>query len=128
MNNGQRQTGGMPVSGICYHPPMAEALTDQEFRVRADEALEALQRSLLDVADEEDFDVEFQNGVLDLRFETPAPARFVVSPNAPVRQIWVSALGRGYKLPWSSETGMFSLDGETLAALVGRLVHQHLGH
>jgi CyaY protein len=106
---------------------MADALTDQEFRVRADEALESLQHSLVPLADEEDFEVEFQNGLLDLRFEAPAPARFIISPNAPVRQIWVSALGRGYKLPWSTAAGAFSLDGETLASLVERLVHQHLG-
>lgn len=106
---------------------MADSLTDQEFRVRADEALESLQRSLVPLADKEDFEVEFQNGLLDLCFEDPAPARFVISPNAPVRQIWVSALGRGYKLPWSDAAGAFALDGETLASVVERLVHQHLG-
>jgi frataxin-like iron-binding protein CyaY len=36
--------------------------------------------------------------VLQIVFEEPAPAKFVVSPNAPVRQIWVSALSRSYKL------------------------------
>ena len=106
---------------------MADSLTDQEFRVQADEALESLQRSLVPLADQEDFEVEFQNGLLDLSFEDPAPARFVISPNAPVRQVWVSALGRGYKLPWSDAAGAFALDGETLASLVERLVHQHLG-
>jgi CyaY protein len=107
---------------------MADALTDQEFRVRADEALESLQRLLVPLADKEGFELEFQNGLLDLGFEDPAPARFIISPNAPVRQIWVSALGRGYKLPWSMPAGAFALDGETLASLVERLVHQHLGH
>lgn len=106
---------------------MADALTDQEFQVRADEALESLQRSLGGLADQEDFEIEFQNGLLDLHFEAPAPARFIISPNAPVRQIWVSALGRGYKLPWSAPAGTFALDGETLASLVERLVRQHLG-
>jgi CyaY protein len=50
-----------------------------------------------------------------------------VSPNAPVRQIWVSALVRSYKLGWSPERGAFELDGETLPVLIERLIHVHLG-
>jgi CyaY protein len=70
--------------------------------------------------------VELQNGVLQLVFEDPAPAKFVVSPNAPVRQVWVSALARSFKLAWSNESSDFSLDGESLNALLTRLVEQHL--
>jgi CyaY protein len=106
---------------------MAFALSDQEFSARADESLEALQRGLLELADREGFEVEFQGGVLNVFFEEPTEARFVVSPNAPVRQIWVSALVRSYKLSWSNEHRAFELDGEPLAALIARLVHTHLG-
>ena len=101
-------------------------MTEQEFRLRADEALERAQRELMPLADAEEFEVELQNGVLQLVFEDPAPAKFVVSPNAPVRQVWVSALARSYKLAWSDESSDFSLDGETLNALLTRLVEQHL--
>ena len=59
-------------------------------------------------------------------FEEPSPAKFVVSPNAPVRQIWVSALSRSYKLAWSDDASAFALDGETLASLVERLARLHL--
>jgi iron-sulfur cluster assembly protein CyaY len=97
------------------------ALTEQEFRVKSDQALADAQRSLLPLADTEGFEVELQNGVLNVIFEEPADARFVVSPNAPVRQIWVSAMARSYKLSWSPELGAFALDGETLAALLQRL-------
>jgi iron donor protein CyaY len=103
------------------------ALTDQEFRVKSDEALERAQRALLPLADEEGFEVELQNGVLQIVFEEPSQAKFVVSPNAPVRQVWVSALSRSYKLPWSSEYSGFVLEGEPLNALLERLVRQHLG-
>lgn len=106
---------------------MPNSLTDQEFAARADQALEALQRGLLDLADQEGFEVELQSGVLNVFFEEPTEARFVVSPNSPVHQIWVSALVRSYKLSWSDEAGAFALDGETLAALIERLVHAHLG-
>jgi CyaY protein len=101
------------------------SLSEQEFRLQADHALEALQRALMPLADAEDFEVELQNGVLQVVFENP-PAKFVVSPNAPVRQVWVSALSRSYKLSWSAEAQAFTLDGEMLAALVERLARQHL--
>jgi iron-sulfur cluster assembly protein CyaY len=96
-------------------------LTEQEFRVKSDEALEDARRSLLTLADSEGFEVELQNGVLNVIFEEPSEMKFVVSPNAPVRQIWVSALARSYKLSWSPEQGRFALDGETLPKLLERL-------
>ena len=96
-------------------------LTEQDFRVKADEALESAQRSLLPLADEEGFEVELQNGVLQILFEEPTEAKFVVSPNAPVRQVWVSAMSRSYKLPWSAAASSFALDGEPLNALLARL-------
>ena len=55
-----------------------------------------------------------------------APSKFVISPNAPVRQVWVSALSRSFKLSWSDEAKTFVLDGETLDALLDRLVRQFL--
>jgi CyaY protein len=113
--------------GLWYHRDMAYTLSDQEFSAQADAALESLQRGLLELADREGFEVELQGGVLNVFFEEPTEARFVVSPNAPVRQIWVSALVRSYKLSWSDEHGAFELGGEPLAALIERLVHTHLG-
>jgi len=106
---------------------MPQTLTDQEFAARADEALESLQRELMDLADREGFEVELQGGVLNLYFEEPSETRFVVSPNAPVRQIWVSALVRSFKLSWSADRGTFELEGESLPALIDRLIHLHLG-
>src|SRR5262252_7197236 len=102
------------------------ALTGQEFRVKSDTALESARRALLPLADSEGFEVELQNGVLDLVFEEPAEAKFVVSPNAPVRQIWISAMARSYKLAWAPELGAFALDGETLPALLDRLARSFL--
>jgi len=103
---------------------MSDALSDQDFRLAADQALEQLQRTLLPLADEQGFEVELQNGVLQVVFEEPSPTKFVVSPNAPVRQIWLSAMSRSYKLAWSPDARTFVLGGETLHALVDRLVRQ----
>jgi CyaY protein len=101
-------------------------LTEQEFRLEADGALDKARRSLIALADAEGFEVELQNGVLQIEFEEPAHAKFIVSPNAPVQQIWVSAMSRGYKLSWVADTGTFALGGEGLNELLGRLVGEFL--
>jgi iron donor protein CyaY len=102
-------------------------LSEQEFRVRSDQALEGARQALLPLADSAGFEVELQNGVLDLVFEEPIDTKFVVSPNAPVRQIWVSAMARSFKLSWSQEISAFVLNGETLPRLLERLTREFLG-
>ena len=101
-------------------------LSEQEFRVKSDEALQSARRALLPLADEQGFEVELQNGVLDLVFEEPRPTKFVVSPNAPVRQIWVSAMSRSFKLTWDAAQGTFTLQNESLATLLARLTREFL--
>ena len=101
-------------------------LTEQEFRVKSDTALESARRALLPLSDSAGFEVELQNGVLNLVFEEPSETKFVVSPNAPVRQMWVSAMARSYKLAWSPELDTFALDGETLPQLLERLARLFL--
>jgi iron donor protein CyaY len=102
------------------------SLSEQDFRVKADEALEQARRALSAFADEAGFEIELQNGVMNLEFEEPAETKFVVSPNAPVRQIWVSAMSRSYKLSWAPEAGAFVLDGEPLPTLLERLAREFL--
>jgi CyaY protein len=104
----------------------SDPITESQFRLEADRALERLQRTLLPLADAEGFEVELQNGVLQVVFEEPAANKFVVSPNAPVRQIWLSAMSRSFKLSWSPQSAAFELDGEPLDALVPRLVRDFL--
>lgn len=101
-------------------------LSEQEFRVRGDEALEGAQQALLPLADAEEFEVEFQNGVLNVVFEEPRDAKFVVSPQAPVRQIWVSAMSRSFKLQWDADRSAFVLGEESLADLLNRLCREFL--
>jgi iron donor protein CyaY len=102
-------------------------LTDQEFAIKSDEALQQARHALMALADDAGFELELQNGVLNLVFEEPSETKFVVSPNAPVRQVWVSAMARSYKLPWSEDLGAFALNGEPLARLLDRLTRTFLG-
>jgi frataxin-like iron-binding protein CyaY len=101
-------------------------LSEQDFRVKSDEALEQARKALLPLADREGFEIEFSDGTLNLLFDEPSETRFVVSPNAPVKQIWVSAMARGYKLPWSPEAGTFALNGEPLPVFLMRLAQEFL--
>jgi len=102
-------------------------MDELEFRKRADEAFASLMKSLIAAEDEADFEVEDQSGALHISFEDGA--RFVVSPNTPVRQIWISALTTSFKLDWSEEEKDFLLGktGEKLKPLMGRLISQQMG-
>ena len=102
-------------------------MDEQEFRKRSDEALDGLQRALDRAADRYGFEVDLNQGALTIEFEEP-PAKFVVSPNAPVRQIWVSARVQSFKLDWNEAAGSFAFsDGRTLHQLIERLAGEQLG-
>lgn len=99
-----------------------------EFRRAAEGALERLKRHLIEREEDEGagFEVEEQNGVLNVLFEDP-PGKFVITPNTPVRQIWISALSTSFKLDWDAKASRFVLarTGEPMAALVDRLIQEH---
>ena len=103
-------------------------IDEQDFRRKCDAALEALRQRLLDLSDEHDFDVEGEGGKLELLFEEPEETRFVISPNAPARQIWISALTTSFKLGWSEAANNFVLEktGETLAQVMSRILSEQL--
>ena len=100
-----------------------------EFRRLAEIALVSLMRHLIAREEEAEsrFEVDEQGGVLNVSFEEPA-GKFVITPNAPVRQIWISALSTSFKLDWDEAASAFTLPrtGEHLMALVDRLIAEHL--
>jgi CyaY protein len=104
-------------------------MDEQEFQRKCDAAFESLRRRLQEVGDERGFEVEGGSGKLEVLFEDDDETRFVISPNTPVRQIWISALTTSFKLSWSDVKGTFVLDktGETLMQLMGRILTEQLG-
>lgn len=104
-------------------------LSEHEFQKKADSAFESLKRRLLTLGDEHGFDVEGESGKLEVVFEEPEPAKFVISPNTPIREIWISALSTSFKLGWSEERGTFvhEKSGEDLNAVMSRVISQQLG-
>lgn len=109
----------------CYTGSMMD---EQEFRRAAESAIDALKRHL--IVKEEDaeagFEVEEQNGVLNVVFEE-ASGKFVVTPNTPVRQVWISALSTSFKLDWHVDVAAFVLPrtGEQLIPLLDRLIGEY---
>jgi iron donor protein CyaY len=101
-------------------------MNDLEFRQRAETAIDALKKSLYIAEETADLEVEEQNGVLNVVFEEP-PGKFVITPNSPVRQIWISALSTSFKLDWTDDGFVLAKTGEGLNKLVERLVNEHLG-
>jgi iron donor protein CyaY len=102
-------------------------LDELQFRKHSDQAFARLKKSLIDAEDDANIEVEDQSGALHISFEDGA--RFVISPNAPVRQIWISALTTSFKLDWSDAEQDFVLakTGEKLKPLMARLINQQLG-
>src|SRR5580658_5335737 len=107
---------------------MPNVMDAQLFRDRADEALGELFRRLSAASDRYPFEADFNSGALAIEFEDP-PAKFVVSPNSPVRQIWVSAHSRSFKLEWDEARGAFVLPGsnQTLVEMIGDAIGKQLG-
>ena len=104
-------------------------MDEHEFEKKIDQSFESLRRRLLELADEYDFEVEGGSGKLEIQFEDADETRFVISPNSPVRQVWISALTTSFKLSWSEEAQSFVLDktGETLNQVMSRILTQQLG-
>jgi len=102
-------------------------MTELQFRDRAEASLTRLKKSLYSAEENAGIEVEDQAGALQIAFEDGT--RFVVSPNAPVRQIWISALTTSFKLDWSDDAEEFLLSktGESLRPLMSRLINQQLG-
>src|SRR5580700_4730798 len=104
-------------------------MDERDFQKKSDAALEALRKRLLEVGDQHDFEVEGGSGKLEIEFEDEDETRFVISPNTPVRQIWISALTTSFKLGWSDSAQAFVLDktGETLNQVMSRILTEKTG-
>ena len=104
-------------------------LDEHEFQKKSGAAFEELKRRMLDAGDEHGFDVEGESGKLEVVFEEPTPTKFVISPNTPVREIWISALSTSFKLGWSEAKNSFVLEktGEDLYGVISRVISQQLG-
>jgi len=103
-------------------------IDEATFRRESDRALESLKQSLIAAEDDDGtFEFEDNNGVMNIIFENGS-SKFVITPNTPIRQVWISAQATSFKLDWSEATHAFALPktGEDLKTLTQRLLREHL--
>jgi CyaY protein len=103
-------------------------IDEATFRRESDRALDSLKQSLIAAEDSyETFEFEDNNGVMNIIFEDGS-SKFVITPNTPIRQVWISAQATSFKLEWSESAHAFVLPktGEDLKTLTQRLLQQHL--
>ncbi len=102
-------------------------IDEATFRRESDNALHALKQALIRAEDKgAEFETEEKNGVLNINFEDGA--RFVFSPNTPVRQVWISAQSTSFKLEWNEAHHAFTFPktGEDMKTLTQRLVGEQM--
>jgi iron donor protein CyaY len=104
-------------------------IDEATFRRESDTALEALKQALIRAEEDGGFEAEEKNGVLNVLFED-GTAKFVFTPNTPVRQVWISAQSTSFKLEWNEAKHAFTLakTGEDLRTLTERLLREQLAN
>jgi iron donor protein CyaY len=103
-------------------------IDEATFRRESDIALESLKQSLISAEDDDGtFEFEDNNGVMNIIFENGS-SKFVITPNTPIRQVWISAQATSFKLDWTESVHAFTLSqtGEDLKILIQRLLREHL--
>jgi iron donor protein CyaY len=103
-------------------------IDEATFRRESDRALESLKQSLIAAEDNDGtFEFEDNNGVMNIIFENGS-SKFVITPNTPIRQVWISAQATSFKLDWNETANVFTLPktGEDLRTLTQRLLREHL--
>ena len=103
-------------------------IDEQEFKTQAEAALQSLYKKLSAATDRYGFEPDFNSGALAIEFEEPK-AKFVISPNTPVRQIWVSAHSKSFKLDWNAARNEFIMpeSKQSLEELIQSAISQLVG-
>ncbi|MBI4444729.1 MAG: iron donor protein CyaY [Acidobacteria bacterium] len=104
-------------------------LTESQFRLTAEAAISKLEDVLYAASERYGYDIDRKENTLEIHFEEPEPATFVISPNIAARQIWISALANSHKFNWAEERSDFihHKTGEALVSAVSRLMAEQLG-
>ena len=101
-------------------------MDEKDFQSSAERAIAELERAFGSLADSRDIDIEVEGGVLTVTFEEGEPGKFIVSPNSPARQMWVSARVSSFKFDLADDRFVLAGTGEPLRDVMTRLVRAQL--
>lgn len=94
------------------------------FAQNYDETIRELESKLSDLIDSgSDFDLERKGDVLNIEFEDGE--KIVITPQAPLEQLWVSADYAGHRFIWN-EGWQHEKDGETLQEFLATILSRRL--
>ena len=97
-----------------------------QFSLHYDRTILGLEHKLGDLIDEGyEFDIEMNGDVLTIEFESGE--KFVITPQSPMEQLWVSANYSGYRFYWNGETWVNEKGGEEFSVFLSRLLTEKLG-
>jgi iron donor protein CyaY len=101
------------------------ALDEGDFQKKAEATIAELDAAFSRAG----IECDLESGVLKVSFEEPEEAVFVISPNGPARQVWVSARLQSFKFDWREERSEFELHGsnESLRTVLERLTREQSG-
>ena len=100
-----------------------------QFPLRYESTIGDLEHKLSDMIDAgSEFDIERNGDVLTIEFEDGE--RFVITPQTPFEQVWVSANYAGDRFNWSEEKNEWlnEKNNENLFFYIGHALSQKLGY
>jgi iron donor protein CyaY len=102
-------------------------MDDNEFRERSDAALSKVAKWLEDL-DPDEVDYTTADGVVTIEFA--GGAKFILSRQSQMKQMWLAAGSHGFHYTWDSARGLWidDKDGHQLFPRLAETISDQLGH
>lgn len=104
-------------------------MTETEFLTLAETTLDAIERAMEQVADEDDVDIECSRSgnVLEIEFVDTA-SKIIVNSQAPMQEIWVAAKSGGFHYKRQANQWIDTRNGGELYSELSRMASMQSGH
>ena len=102
-------------------------MDDNEFRERSDAALNKVAKWLEDL-DPDEVDYATGDGVVTIEFS--GGAKFILSRQSQMKQLWLAAGARGFHYNWDAarDAWLDDKDGHELFSRLAEVISEQLGH
>jgi iron-sulfur cluster assembly protein CyaY len=104
-------------------------MDDKEFRERSDAALTKVAKWLEDF-DPDEVDYTTADGVVTIEFAGGSGAKFILSRQSQMKQLWLAAGSHGFHYNWDGARGAWldDKDGHELFPRLAETISEQLGH